>query len=43
MFRKLLVLLGLGLIIWAVIRTLEERYRPLELEEDEESFNGRKP
>ena len=43
MFRKLLVLLGLGMIIWAVIRTLEERYRHLDLEEDVESFNGRKP
>lgn len=40
MFRKLLVFLGLGLLIWAFARTLDERYRPLDLEEDAGPYNG---
>lgn len=41
MFRKLLLLLAAGLLLWAVVKTLQERYRPLDFEEDDDgSHNG---
>ena len=40
MFKKLLVLMGLGLLIWVFARTLDERYRPLDLDEDAGFYNG---
>ncbi|MDP2663566.1 MAG: hypothetical protein Q8R28_22865 [Dehalococcoidia bacterium] len=39
MLKKLLFIVGLGLLIWAVVRTLEERYRYLDLE-DEAGISG---
>ena len=36
MLRKLLFIVGLGLLIWAVVRTIEERYRYLDLDLEEE-------
>lgn len=36
MFRRFLLFLGATLLLWAAIRTLQERYRQLELEEEEE-------
>lgn len=35
MFRKLLMFLAAALLLWAAIRTLQERYRSLDLEEEE--------
>ncbi len=40
MLKKLLFIAGLGMLIWAVVRTLEERYRDLELDLEEEGMDG---
>ncbi len=36
MFRKLLFFLAAGLLLWAAVRTLQERYEPLDFEEEAE-------
>ena len=41
MFKKLLLFLAAGLLLWAAVRTLQERYRPLDLEEEEKEEEAR--
>ncbi len=40
MIRKLVFILGAALVVWAVVRTLEERYRYLDLDLEEEGETG---
>jgi hypothetical protein len=38
MLKKLFLILAAAFLLWAVVQTLKERYRPLDFEEEGDEF-----